>query len=113
MNVQFPRLRESPFFMRSALKLSAVGLLLSCLGVAATAQTPPSFTLRQAMSAPFNSDLTAAPTGDAFAWVSNAEWKRNIWVAMPSHDGSGYVSRQITSYSTDDGQQISDLTWSA
>ncbi|HEU4983020.1 MAG TPA: prolyl oligopeptidase family serine peptidase [Acidobacteriaceae bacterium] len=99
--------------MRSALKLSAVGLLLSCLGVAATAQTPPSFTLRQAMSAPFNSDLTAASTGDAFAWVSNAEGKRNIWVAVPSQDGSGYVSRQITSYSTDDGQQISDLAWSA
>jgi dipeptidyl aminopeptidase/acylaminoacyl peptidase len=99
--------------MRPILQLAAAGLLFSCVGVVAAAQASPSFTLRQAMSAPFNSDLTAAPAGDAFAWVSNAEGKRNIWVAMPSRDGSGYVSRQLTSYSTDDGQEISDLTWSA
>lgn len=84
-----------------------------CLcGFAQTSSRQP-FTLRQAMSAPFSSDLTAAPAGDAFAWVSNAEGKRNIWVAVPSHHGSGYSSHQITSYSSDDGQEISDLTWSA
>lgn len=101
--------------MRSVLKLAAVGLLSSCLGVCAAAQASPGsgFALRQAMSAPFSSDLTAAPAGNAFAWVSNTEGKRNIWVAAPSRDGAGYVSRQITSYSADDSQQISDLTWSA
>jgi dipeptidyl aminopeptidase/acylaminoacyl peptidase len=81
--------------------------------VAAQASPGHAFTLRQALSAPFNSDLTAAPAGNAFAWVSDAEGKRNIWVAVPSPGGSGYVSRQITGYSADDGQQISDLTWSA
>ncbi|MGA7523424.1 MAG: prolyl oligopeptidase family serine peptidase, partial [Acidobacteriaceae bacterium] len=66
---------------------------------------------QQVMSAPFNSDLTAAPVGDAFAWLSNTEGKRNIWVAVRSPGGE-YVSRAITDYSLDDGQQISDLTWS-
>ena len=72
--------------MRPILQLAAAGLLFSCVGVVAAAQASPSFTLRQAMSAPFTSDLTAAPVGDAFAWVSNAEGKRNIWVAMLSRD---------------------------
>lgn len=100
--------------MRLALRMVAASLLSSFLGVSVVAQSSsrPAFTLRQAMSAPFNSELTAAPSGDAFAWVSNAEGQRNIWVAVPSHNGSGYESRQITSYSADDGQQISDLTWS-
>jgi dipeptidyl aminopeptidase/acylaminoacyl peptidase len=70
------------------------------------------FSLRQVMSAPFNSDLTAAPAKDAFAWVSNAEGRRNIWVAVPSASGTGFVSRQVTNYSDDDGQEIGELAWS-
>ncbi|MGH9586108.1 MAG: TolB family protein, partial [Acidobacteriaceae bacterium] len=100
--------------MRLFLRIAAASLLPSCFTVylAAQAASAPAFTLRQAMSAPFNSNLTAAPVGNAFAWISNAEGKRNIWVAVPSQNGTGYESHQITSYSADDGQQISDLTWS-
>lgn len=89
-------------------------ILSSCLWVDATAQPPAQkqFTLRQVMSAPFNSDLVAAPARDAFAWVSNVEGKRNIWVALPSNGGAGYTSRQVTNYASDDGQQIGDLAWS-
>lgn len=101
--------------MRQVSRLAALGILSLWLGAYAGAQgsSGSAFTLRQAMSAPFSSDLTAAPAGDAFAWVSDAEGKRNIWVAVPSHDASAYVSHQLTDYATDDGQQISDLTWSA
>lgn len=99
--------------MRSVLRVLAAGLVFSCLSVLVAAQASSAFTLRQAMSAPFSSDLTAAPADNAFAWVSNAEGKRNIWVATPSRGGFGYVSRQITSETVDDGQQISDLVWSA
>ena len=100
--------------MRKMRRTVAVGLLSSCFGVLAAAQSSSgaAFTLQQAMSAPFNSGLTAAPAADAFAWISNAEGKRNIWVAESSHSGSGYVSHQVTNYSADDGQEISDLTWS-
>ncbi|MGB9408733.1 MAG: prolyl oligopeptidase family serine peptidase, partial [Terracidiphilus sp.] len=66
----------------------------------------------QVMSAPFNSDLIAAPAKDRLAWLSNVEGRRNIWVATPSGNGSGYVSHQITQYLSDDGQEITDLEWS-
>jgi len=64
------------------------------------------------MSAPFDSDLTAAPMGNKFAWVSHVQGERNIWVALPASNGAGYESRQITTYTNDDGQQISGLVWS-
>ncbi len=71
---------------------------------------PKQFTLQQVMSAPFNSELIAAPAKGRFAWISNVEGKRNIWVAEPS--GDGYTSRAITNYSHDNGQDISGLQWS-
>ena len=71
------------------------------------------FTLQQVMSAPFNSGLTAAPAGGKLAWLSNAEGRRNVWVATPGTDGKGYSAHAITQYSKDDGQEISDLSWSA
>ena len=85
--------------------------LLVCCAAAGQPSARRGFTLEQVMSAPFNSELTAAPAQDAFAWVSNAEGKRNIWVAERA--GAGYSARQITDYSQDDGQVIEDLRWSA
>lgn len=70
------------------------------------------FTLQQVMSAPFNSDLVVAPAKNRFAWLSNVEGRRNIWVAEPSGSDSGYTSRQVTQYTKDDGQEIMDLHWS-
>ena len=79
-------------------------------GVAADAA--PKFTLEQVMSAPFSSDLTAAPAKGRVAWVFNAEGRRNVWVAEPAADGA-YRSRQLTHYSADDGQDLGELAWSA
>jgi len=94
-------------------RVICVGMLASALCLAASAQPPASqpFTLDQVMSAPFNSDLTAAPAKGEFAWVSNVQGKRNIWVALPSAGGASYTSHQVTAYAQDDGQEISDLTW--
>ena len=70
----------------------------------------PSFTLEQVMSAPFVSDLTAAPAGARVAWVANDKGRRNIWVArLGSHESA----QQVTHYAEDDGQEISGLAWSA
>ncbi len=44
------------------------------------------FTLDQALSAPYASDLVASQKSGSFAWVENEQGKRNIWVATP--DGS-------------------------
>ncbi|MFP5235076.1 MAG: S9 family peptidase [Acidobacteriota bacterium] len=64
------------------------------------------------MSAPFNSELVAAPAKEGFAWVADAEGKRNVWVAFPTDGGKSYSARQLTDYRSDDGQAISDLAWS-
>jgi dipeptidyl aminopeptidase/acylaminoacyl peptidase len=65
------------------------------------------FTLDQVMSAPFPSNLVAAPLGGKVAWVQNARGVRNIWMAEPP----SYKGRQITSYDEDDGLEIGELSW--
>jgi len=86
---------------------------LAVLGMTATlagAQThPATYTLNDVMQAPFASDMLAAPTGAAVAWVFNAKGCSNIWVADPSH---GAKARQITPYTEDDGFDIGELAWS-
>lgn len=68
---------------------------------------PQTFSLAQVLSSPFPSELTAAKQGNRIAWVFDAEGKRNVWIA----DGPEFVrsSRQVTNYSTDDGQPIAGL----
>ncbi len=70
------------------------------------AQSKP-FTIEQILSAPFPSDLVAAPTGERIAWVFNAEGKRNIWVA----EGPSFQARQLTKYNEDDGQELTNLSF--
>ncbi|MGB7494837.1 MAG: prolyl oligopeptidase family serine peptidase [Candidatus Acidiferrum sp.] len=68
-----------------------------------------SFTLDQIVSAPFNSNLVAEKNTDRIAYTSNDHGKRNIWVA----EGPAFAARQLTSYSQDDGGELSDLSFSA
>jgi dipeptidyl aminopeptidase/acylaminoacyl peptidase len=65
------------------------------------------FSLEQVMSAPFPSNLVAAPVGGSVAWVQIAKGSRNIWVASPPE----YKGRQVTSYRGDDGEEIGELVW--
>jgi dipeptidyl aminopeptidase/acylaminoacyl peptidase len=81
-----------------------LALLFGC-SLAFSASTR--FSLEQVMSAPFPSDLTAAPKGGAVAWVLNQHGARNIWVA----DAPAYSGRQLTNYHDDDGQEIAQITW--
>ena len=66
-----------------------------------------SFTVEQALSSPFPSDLTASPKGLRMAWVSNARGVRNIWIA----EGPSFVPRMLTANQEDDGQEIASLSW--
>jgi dipeptidyl aminopeptidase/acylaminoacyl peptidase len=68
------------------------------------------FTIEQVLSAPFPTDLDAAPAKGRLAWVFNAEGKRNIWVAEPGSNGR-YSSRQLTNYTLDDGQDVGEISW--
>jgi len=91
--------------------LCAVGL--SAALAAAAPANAAGFTLEQVLSAPFPSDLIAAPAGGLLAWVDNAEGRRNVWLASPASGGSGYTSRALTRYLKDDGQDLADLAFVA
>ena len=69
------------------------------------------FTLDQALSAPFSSQLSAAPSGAAFAWITNLQGRRNLWMASRNADRKTYTSRQLTNYAEDDGIEIGDIAW--
>jgi dipeptidyl aminopeptidase/acylaminoacyl peptidase len=91
--------------------LFAVGsfALLPLIGAPTPARETPrgAFTLEQVMSAPFPSDLTAAHVGGAVAWVFDTRGARNVWIAEPPD----YRGRAMTSYTGDDGQEITELAF--
>jgi dipeptidyl aminopeptidase/acylaminoacyl peptidase len=68
-----------------------------------------SFTLEQILSSPFPSELIVSKKSDKIAWAFDAEGKRNIWIA----EGPAFTARQLTRYNNDDGQELSDLVFSA
>jgi dipeptidyl aminopeptidase/acylaminoacyl peptidase len=80
-------------------------VLLLCLFVSPV--FAGAITLEQLLSAPFPSNLTASRTAGKIAWVLDEKGARNIWVA----ESPGYKGRRLTSFTTDDGQEIGDLAW--
>jgi len=98
------------------MRMARFGLLLFfCLTAftwsVAAANEKTTFTLRQVLSAPFPTDLIAAHAKNRFAWVFNAQGKRNVWIAEPESARNGYTARPITKYSEDDGQDIGELVF--
>jgi dipeptidyl aminopeptidase/acylaminoacyl peptidase len=84
---------------------AALALIVSALA-AATAVAQP-VTLEALLSAPFPSEIAAAPTGGHVAWVVNHRGSRNVWLAS----APDFTPRQLTAYVGDDGQDITSLTW--
>ncbi|MEO7142759.1 MAG: prolyl oligopeptidase family serine peptidase [Bryobacteraceae bacterium] len=85
----------------------AAAIISTLLCGAAFGADPPAFTLEQAMSAPFPSELAVAPAGGTVAWVLNEAGARNIWVA----EAPDYKGRRLTAHHDDDGQEIAQLQW--
>ena len=65
-------------------------------------------TLEGLLSAPFPSEIAAAPSGGHVAWVQSARGSRNVWIAS----APDFKARQATRFTGDDGQDITTLTWS-
>ena len=65
------------------------------------------FTLEQVLSAPFPSELVAAPSGGKVAWLLNERGARNIWMAA----APDYKGIRLTAYTGDDGQDAGQLCW--
>ncbi len=72
---------------------------------------PAGFTLEQILSAPFASDIVAAPSGRAFAWVSDVRGRRNVWLAAARSADGRFESHPLTHYTADDGLAIADLAF--
>jgi dipeptidyl aminopeptidase/acylaminoacyl peptidase len=68
-----------------------------------------SFSLQQVLSAPFNSELAASPSGNRVLWIANEEGRRNLWMAERS--GGAFTAARVTSYQSDDGLEISGVHW--
>jgi dipeptidyl aminopeptidase/acylaminoacyl peptidase len=88
--------------------LPAIGLALLLTIPAAYAG---GFSIEQVLSAPFASDIVAAPTGQAFAWVSNARGRRNVWLASADPKSGAIEAHTLTHYGADDGLDITDLAF--
>lgn len=97
-----PRLRP-----RALLPLVA---LLSAVALAAGQAAPAgqAFTLDQLMGYPYPDNLIAARAGGRIAWTFNERGVRNIFVA----DAPDFVPHKITSYDSDDGQELTNLAFS-
>jgi dipeptidyl aminopeptidase/acylaminoacyl peptidase len=77
------------------------GVFLASLALANT------FTLEQVLSAPFPSELVAAPGGGKVAWLLNERGARNIWIAA----APDFKGVRLTNYTRDDGQDVGQLRW--
>lgn len=72
------------------------------------APAAPDFTMAQVRDYPFISELDANEHGGHIAFVRDLHGARNVWVA----DAPAYAPRQITQYKNDDGQEITQPTFS-
>jgi dipeptidyl aminopeptidase/acylaminoacyl peptidase len=81
-------------------------LIVALIACAANAQT---VTLEKLLSAPFPSEISAAPTIPRVAWIQTERGVCNLFVA----DAPDYRARQLTKYDKDDGQRLSNITWSS
>ena len=77
-------------------------------GATALAAPLGGFTMKQVLGYPFPVTLVASKQGDHIAWVLDERGVRNIWVAT----APGFEPRQLTHYTTDSGQELTQLTFS-
>ena len=75
----------------------------------ACALSAGTFTLDQVLSAPFPTEMTAAPGGRAVAWILNERGARNVWYAA----APDFKASRLTSWTADDGQDIEQLHFTA
>jgi dipeptidyl aminopeptidase/acylaminoacyl peptidase len=88
--------------------LAATLLVLGVVPLAAHPSPSSGFTMAQALHYPYASELAAAERGDVIAWVCNLDGVRNVWMAR----GPAFTPVKITQYQQDDGQEITQLTFS-
>ena len=83
--------------------------VVACGAFNSPAFAAPAPTLEQLLGYPFVGGLVASHNGDRIAWVENVRGVRNIWFAL----AAGGPPRQLTRYTEDDGQELTQLLFSA
>ncbi len=86
--------------------LFVAGVLLGRAVVPVHAQEPD---LDALIGWPFPTELTAASSAAAVTWVRNERGARNVWLAT----GPDWSGRRLTTFTRDDGQEVSGLSISA
>lgn len=64
--------------------------------------------MAQVLHYPYASELASAEQGDVIAWVCDLDGVRNVWLAR----GPAFAPARLTQYTEDDGQEITQLTFS-
>jgi dipeptidyl aminopeptidase/acylaminoacyl peptidase len=96
------------------MQIQRYGALLILLAVPLAASSPQQntaprgFTVDQILGFPSPENLVASPVGSTIAWTFNERGVRNIYVA----DAPGFEPRRITPYRDDDGQELTQLSFS-
>lgn len=92
-----------------AFALIALLLTTATLAPPARSASPDAgFSLQQVLAYPFPQGLASSRHGDRIAWIVNLGGVRNVWIAQ----APAFKPRQVTHFSTDDGQEITQLTFS-
>lgn len=90
---------------------SLAAFLCVAVGTVAPSASPVAaqdYSVEDVLSPSFPGHLVAGPDGRV-AWVENDQGERNLWVAQaPQYEG-----RQVTSYVGDDGQELTNLAFTA
>ena len=82
--------------------------LVALAPLTASASARAGFSMEQVLHYPYAMELAAAEHGDAIAWVCNLDGVRNVWMAR----GPSFTPSKATQYQADDGQEITQLTFS-
>jgi dipeptidyl aminopeptidase/acylaminoacyl peptidase len=81
-------------------------VLAAVVSVSAPAWGQAGFTLEQALSAPYSTNLTAAPVGGLVAWVEHSSGRNNLFVG-----GAASPARALTHNTADAAQDVLELTF--
>jgi len=91
--------------MRGLLVAASAAALLWAQGASAATD---SFSVADAIAYPFTLGLVSAEHADRIAWVRDVKGVRNVWAA----EGPDFAPRQVTQFTADDGQELTQLTFS-
>ena len=91
-------------FRLAAGALAIIGLA----PISGHARAASEFSMAQVLHYPFATERAAAEHGDVIAWVCNLDGVRNVWIAR----GPSFTPSKATQYLDDDGQEITQLTFS-